>query len=381
MKKLFTVLMAVFICTFIITSCGESGSSGTTTAAGTAAASSQEAKAAAPETTAAPETIAPVEPLDLRGLWVQTDRSEDGYVAAEIRDDGKIGIFFWIKDDPTPWTYWVGTYIAPDTDSERYSWTSVNTYSGNGLLASTADSKDFTYENGIIEFPVTMQGKTGSVQLERGDWDNKAVPEDVYLSEKVSEEDKNAALSGEFLEITDSAWYVESEKWLKYCVTLRNTSEDTIIEFPSFRITARDKDGVLLGTEDQTLSVIYPGQDFVYGFQAFSVEEIPETVEFEPLPPADYNIKKLGSSKGFDPLTVVNDKLRSDKYVGEISNPNDFAIDNAVVVFVGKDANGDLVKIDVAFVDDVPANGTAAFEISLWGNKEIASYESYANQW
>ena len=144
---------------------------------------------------------------------------------------------------------------------------------------------------------------------------------------------------------------------------------------------ASDEDGVLLGTEDQTLSVIYPGQDFVYGFQAFSVEEIPETVEFEPLPPADYNIKKLGSSKGFDSLTVVNDKLRSDKYVGEISNPNDFDIDKAVVVFVGKDANGDLVKIDTAFVDNVPANGTAPFDISLWGDKEIASYESYANQW
>ncbi len=327
------------------------------------------------------ETTAPAEPLDLTGLWVQQEHEADTYMVADIRDDGKIGVFFYVEND-TPWTYWVGTYDAPETDAEPYTWKSINTYAGNGLLASGADDKDFTYKDGILRFKVTIQGETGELYLERGDWDTSVIPEEVY-AEKVAAEDVQAAVSGEFLEITDSGWYLSSGEYLKYYVKLRNTSKDTIIEFPSFRITARDQDGVLLGTEDQTLSKLYPGQEFVYGSQAFSVEEIPAAVEFEPLPPSDYNLKKAGTAPDYIPLEVINDKMRSEKYVGEISNLNDYAIDMVCVGIISWDADGNVIDVSSTFVNDIPANGSAPFEISFWGrgNGEAAKYEAFANQW
>lgn len=342
-------------------------------AVSTAACGGTPSSAVAAETTNTPE-----EPLDLTGLWIQDDHSGDTYMVADVREDGKIGVFFYVKND-TPWTYWVGTYEAPETNGTKYSWTSASTYSGSGLLASSDSSKTFTYEDDVLKFPMTIQGQTGEAHLVRGEWDVSKVPENAY-AEKVSDDAKEAALSGECLEITDSDWYMNN-KWLMYYVKLRNTSTDTVIEYPSYRITARDKDGIPLGSEEQVLSVIYPGQEFVFGSQAFSVEEAPETVEFEVLPPSDYNLTNASTAKAYKPLTIINDKIRSERYVGEVSNPNDYAIDSVRVMITGWDSEGNLIEIEGGFVNDLPANGTVPFDISLRTDQEIAKYEAFANQW
>ena len=136
-----------------------------------------------------------------------------------------------------------------------------------------------------------------------------------------------------------------------------------------------------LGSEEQVLSVIYPGQEFVFGSQAFSVEEAPETVEFEVLPPSDYNLTNASTAKAYKPLTIINDKIRSERYVGEVSNPNDYAIDSVRVMITGWDSEGNLIEIEGGFVNDLPANGTVPFDISLRTDQEIAKYEAFANQW
>ena len=122
------------------------GSSGTES-------NSQPATETAAETTKTPEPTPTPEPLDLTGLWVQEGKEEtETHMSAMIRDDGTIGVFFIIEDEDMPYTYWVGTYKAPETDTKEYSWVSDNTYGGNGILSSGAENKEFSYRNEKISY-------------------------------------------------------------------------------------------------------------------------------------------------------------------------------------------------------------------------------------
>lgn len=321
------------------------------------------------------ETTEEVELLDLTGLWIQDGKKEsETHMVATIREDGQIGVFFILEDDPEPWTYWVGTYDAPAEDVDKYSWTSQNTYGGNGLLASTAETKDFNYASETLSFEVTIQGETNTLNLIRGDWDEASVPESAFASVKVDTSDVKD------LEIKESGCYVSGD-YLNYYVVLHNPNDEIAVEFPSFRITARDADNVLLGTEDQTLSIIYPGQDFYYGFQAFSVDEVPTSVDFEMITPEDYNLKNASGLDEFTPLEVINTAVRDDNFVGEISNSNSYKIDSAIIVVICKDSSGNVTYVNSTFVDDIASEGTAPFSISYYGDVDTTNVEYYANQW
>ena len=186
------------------------------------------------------------------------------------------------------------------------------------------------------------------------------------------------------LEIKEFKWYV-SNGYLKYLIVLHNPNDDYMVEYPGYRITAKDSNDVLLGTEDQTLSKIYPGQDFIYGSQAFSVEETPSKVDIEVLPIEDYNIKRISQKDEFIPLEVINTAERKDgfmtKFVGEINNKNNYDIDSAVLICVCKDEKGDLVAVDFEFIDNLKAAGNSPFEMTYMGEDGYSSVEYYANIW
>ncbi len=330
------------------------------------------------EQTSPVEPVVEVEPLDLTGTWVHEDSAEGStYMAAVINDDS-IGVFFIVDGDT--FTYWVGTYEAPSSDDDSYSWVSKNTYTGNGILSSSAETKEFNYKNGQLSYELTFQGKTGTISLIRGEWDVTTIPDSAFEnSGGASQEEPQPSF--EALVVEDSGWFVRNEKYLYFYVDLFNPNKETVVELPSVRITARDADGILLGTEDIVLSVIYPEQHFVYGFQAFAVDEIPETVTFEPLEPKEYNLKKLGAVEEFVPLEVVNCGVRSSKIVGEIYNPNDYDIDDAIIVAICRNNNGNIVEIASGFVEAVKAGANTPFSVSTHSNEEITDIDYYANRW
>ncbi len=315
-----------------------------------------------------------VMPLDLTGLWVQEGKSEDEtHMVATIREDGLIGVFFILEDDPEPWTYWVGTYEKPTDDKDSYSWTSESTYGGNGMLASSDSTKDFNYKKGKLTYKVSIQGETSTVTLVKGEWDSSLIPESAFGSVNSATTDVKP------LEIAESGWYVNND-YLFYYVKIHNPNEDVAIELPSFRVTARDDSGAVIDTTDQTLSVIYPGKDFYYGSQGFSVDAEPSTVDFEMLPGEDYNLKRA-TSEDYKDLEVVNTSAKNEKFVGEINNPNDYDLDSVVVIAVCKDASGNVTRVEMTFVDGISANGSAPFSISYWGDVDTSNVSYYANQW
>lgn len=111
----------------------------------------------------------PAEPLDLSGEWKQTNsNSRDSYQAATISGD-TITIDWVNEAESTTALYWVGTYEAPTEDTDTHAWTSVGDVEQmeTALMASGDDSKDFTYENGVLMYELTALGVTMTVEMEK----------------------------------------------------------------------------------------------------------------------------------------------------------------------------------------------------------------------
>lgn len=147
-KRMLALVFACFMLTLPLTACGGNASNST----GADAAAQQEE---------APQ------PPDLTGEWVQVNSdSEDSYQTATITDD-TITVN-WVMPDTTA-LYWAGSFEAPTTADEPYTWDSANDteQTANALLASPDETKTFTYEDGQISYSVSAMGVTTTVKLEK----------------------------------------------------------------------------------------------------------------------------------------------------------------------------------------------------------------------
>ena len=106
---------------------------------------------------------------DLAGTWKQgNSASKDAYQEARITGD-TISID-WVSDGgDTTSIYWVGTFKAPTNATEPYTWTSKRDVAKteSALLASTDDSKEFTFEGDTISYKVSALGSTTTVKLKK----------------------------------------------------------------------------------------------------------------------------------------------------------------------------------------------------------------------
>lgn len=146
-KSIASIALAAVL---VLTGCGGAG----TTTTGTA------------DSKAAQE--APKVP-DLTGEWKQSNpNSEKSYQQATITAD-KMTIE-WVSDGGnTTSIYWVGTFAAPTTASEPYTWTSQKDVEAtkSALLASGDATKEFKYEGGTISYKVSALGTTTTVNLKK----------------------------------------------------------------------------------------------------------------------------------------------------------------------------------------------------------------------
>lgn len=191
--------------------------------------------------------------------------------------------------------------------------------------------------------------------------------------------------SSEFLplEVREFGYSVTQKGYLYIAAILHNPNTDYCIEFPSFRVAARDADGILLGSDEQVLSVIYPQQDFCYAGLMFEVEDNPATVDIEAIVPNDYNIVKPQNLDypSYEPLAIINSVIREDRAMGEIHNSNDFDIDSAVVAIIYRDESGKIIGGDSTFVSNISASGNTPFDFSIHSGVPTDNYDIYANIW
>lgn len=117
------------------------------------------------ETSAPKKEEAVKEPTDLTGTW-KSEENEGTWIKAEISGD-TISIN-WVTDGgDTESIYWIGTYTAPDEYVEEYIWTSERDKEKTdmALLASTDDTKEFSYSDKTISYEASMMGTTTKVKL------------------------------------------------------------------------------------------------------------------------------------------------------------------------------------------------------------------------
>lgn len=120
---------------------------------------------AEPEETPAPQ------PPDLTGQWCQVNNeTEDSYYGAIISDE-QIEIYWVSNNGNTRSLYWAGSFVAPDTADEPYSWESQkDTESASTtMLDSTENTKGFTYTDNKIVFSAST-GSSKNVRLEKEEW-------------------------------------------------------------------------------------------------------------------------------------------------------------------------------------------------------------------
>lgn len=188
--------------------------------------------------------------------------------------------------------------------------------------------------------------------------------------------------SNEYINIKEVAYTVSGE-YLRCVVVLNNPSSDTVIENPKFRVTAYNKDGQIIGSDERVLSVIYPKQDFADQGTFMTISEEPYKIDVTMLKPEDDDItsSELMDHPNHKQMFGKNIAVHSDKITGEIYNPNDYEIESAMITVVFRDSKGIIVSSRVGFVEQIPANGSVPFDISLFSNEIDSKVEVYAYIW
>ena len=106
---------------------------------------------------------------DLTGEWKQDNsKSEDSYQAATVTVD-TIEIY-WVSDNgDTKSLYWAGSFTAPTSSDEPYTWSSINDHSKTeiAMLASSDDTKSITYENGLLSYQASAMRTTTTIKLKK----------------------------------------------------------------------------------------------------------------------------------------------------------------------------------------------------------------------
>lgn len=108
-------------------------------------------------------------PLDLTGEWEQAGEAGEGNTSiqsATIVDD-TISIY-WLNDGEKA-LYWAGTAGLPEDAADSFTFDSENDTdrTGTALLASSDETKTFTFEDETLSYEVSALGETWTVDLQQ----------------------------------------------------------------------------------------------------------------------------------------------------------------------------------------------------------------------
>lgn len=376
-KRGFALALAAIIGAAVITGCGGGSGSGQSQQ-GTSSAVQNKTKAE--EQPEAKEEV--VEPLDLTGNWAQKGKEGSDSFQAGYIENGVIELF-WITDNGnTHMLYWSGSYDAPTSSGDEYTWDSVNDKikTDSALMASTQDTKTFDYKNGEISYEVSIMGQTGTITLVRSEND--------YMGFAPAGGSSGEAQDGQQIELVESGYSVNSNDGyisIYYAVKIHNPNEEYAVEFPKIQITARSEDGKILKTDEQVLNSIAANDTIVYGNRVSYEGEEADSVEISVSNGKDDYMHQSGSGVvRQDQLTVSNISENIGEYertyTGEVTNNSTEDLSTVAIMVIYK--NGDeMVGGDGTYVDDLNSGSTKPFEISEYSDLEYDSFEVYALQW
>lgn len=122
---------------------------------------------AASDATAVPSSVlATRSTASADGTWVQQDSTNlENYMDAVIHD-GIIEVTYHLNHEELATPFWAGTFEAK-TGNFSYISRVDRAKLARAPYASDKETKEFTMENGVLSFPMTFEGATRIIHLEK----------------------------------------------------------------------------------------------------------------------------------------------------------------------------------------------------------------------
>lgn len=183
------------------------------------------------------------------------------------------------------------------------------------------------------------------------------------------------------LKISQSGWHVDSSGYVDYALTIQNTSEDLVVEYPEVIITGRAADGSVVFSKSQVMGVVYPGYDLTFACMTGN-GTAPATVEFALSKPQDYQVS-VGTGRPTE-YKVLDLSARKDGFgkltvSGEVEKTveGDEWLDSQSVWLsvILRDGQGRIVYGWCDFVDSPGLGEQMPFSIEVYGCPDYATAE------
>lgn len=175
--------------------------------------------------------------------------------------------------------------------------------------------------------------------------------------------------------------YEISDNRIRYAVHVYNPNSKLYAYLPSWRVTARDINGQVIGTEDSGTIYIPPAEDSYAYCTGPKLSETPETVEIELLD--DTFFREMPEYSELAPLELQGVALRDGRLTGELVNNNDCDFSTVYLTVVTKDDQGELKYTSIlneGQVQNVKANSTTPFDIDVY-DLEGCTYDIQIMPW
>ncbi|SDS11292.1 hypothetical protein SAMN04489860_0823 [Paraoerskovia marina] len=293
-------------------------------------ASADKAESDGGSTTATPEVP------DLSGVWDTVDA--DGPQQQAVISGSTITIN-WLSDDTSdPMLYWAGSFEAPSSTGS-YSWSSANDHgqTDTALLASSDESKEFSYAEGQINYEVSALGETSTVTLEQT---STTVPETADAASS----DAAAGTAS----VVDSGMGVDGDyAWVSAMIE----HDGLTGEFATVLFNIYDENDELIASEEQVEVLGTAGTTFPIGTQvSLPAESTASRVD------ATVSVSDYGSSQEAMPVVEAIEATADDlRFTVQNTTSKDWT-DPRIAIVCHNDA-GEIVGGGVDFPNAIPANG------------------------
>lgn len=183
------------------------------------------------------------------------------------------------------------------------------------------------------------------------------------------------------LKIAESGWSVGPGGCVQYAITLENTSDDLIIEFPEVIITGRSASGSIVFSSSQVMGVVFPNSTLTFACMEGN-GTVPATVDFALAKPKDYGVSiGTGRPTEYKMHDVAARRDANDKVVvtGEVEKvaEGDESISGSDVWLsvVLRDDDGAIVSGSNGFVTSPGLGERMPFSITIYDCPEYATLE------
>lgn len=196
-------------------------------------------------------------------------------------------------------------------------------------------------------------------------------------------EDKAKDTDKKPLEIVQSGYYV-SESYVYYGIVIKNPNKNYLIEYPSIKITMYGEDGSIIGTDDQVLMNIAPGDTLAFGGDVDHHDKVPAKVEFTlAKDDSKYVDGQNAELSSVFKVSNTSEILDGDttSVTGEIENTGKKDYSTVAVSILFKKGN-EIVFGTTGYVDDINKSSKTPFEIRSFDSvPDHDSFDVYVQDW